>query len=64
MRSSGLTLGPVGGWIVAQTLICLLAGDQFSYVNVEPRWTPAKAELIAHEGEFEMADLIRFATSE
>jgi Animal haem peroxidase len=59
----GEALGPVGGWIVATTLTCLLAGDQFAYVNIEPDWTPAKAGLVPHEGDFEMADLIRFATS-
>ncbi|HEY5976897.1 MAG TPA: heme peroxidase family protein [Solirubrobacterales bacterium] len=59
----GEALGPVGGWIVAQTLVCLLAGDKFAYVNIEPDWTPAKAGLVPHEGDFEMADLIRFAIS-
>lgn len=59
----GLQLGPVGGWIVAQTLICLLAGDPFSFSNIDPKWTPAKSELMPHEGDFEMADLIRFATT-
>lgn len=62
VRNDGLQLGPVGGWIVAQTLICLLAGDHFSYVNIDPNWKPDPG-LIPHEGEFEMADLIRFATS-
>jgi len=63
--NNGLQLGPVGGWIVAQTLICLLAGDPFSFPNIDPKWTPAKAGLIEHQGEgdFEMADLVRFATS-
>ena len=61
--NGGLQLGPVGGWIVAQTLICLLAGDPFSFPNIDPRWTPAKPNLMPHEGDFEMADLIRFATA-
>lgn len=63
VRSNGVQLGPVGGWIVAKTLLCLFAGDQFSYANLEPTWTPAKAGHIPHEGDFTMADLIRFATS-
>ncbi len=62
-RSEGLKLGPVGGRIVAETLICLLAKDQFSYPNIEPGWTPAKEGLMPQKGNtFEMADLIRFAT--
>lgn len=64
VRAQGLTLGPVGGWIVAQTLVCLLAGDQFSYVNIDPNWTPKAQGLIEQKGDgFEMADLIRFATT-
>lgn len=62
--SGGQALGPVGGWIVAKTLLCLLAGDQFSYANVEPGWAPKAQGLIKQRGkEFEMADLIRFAIS-
>lgn len=64
VRSNGLKLGPVGGRIVAETLICLLAGDLFSYPNIEPGWTPAKEGVIPQAGEdFEMADLVRFAIS-
>lgn len=63
----GRTLGPVGGWIVAKTLICLLAGDRFSYVNIEPGWTPKGEGMVKQKAKkaegFEMADLIRFATS-
>ncbi len=61
--NDGLQLGPVGGRIVAETLICLLAGDPFSFPNVDPTWTPAKSGLVPHEGDFEMSDLIRFAVS-
>lgn len=61
--NGGLQLGPVGGRIVAETLICLLAGDPFSFSNVDSRWTPARDSLVPHEGDFEMADLIRFATT-
>lgn len=63
LLGNGLQLGPVGGWIVAQTLICLMAGDVFAFPNIDPKWTPAKVGFMPHEGEFEMADLIRFATS-
>src|SRR5207302_7458993 len=37
---NGAHLGPVGGRIVAEVLIGLLYGDPFSFLNVEPNWTP------------------------
>jgi hypothetical protein len=62
VRNGGRRLGPVGGRIVAETILGLLAGDQFSYPNIEPGWTPAKEGVIAQAGgDFEMADLVRFA---
>lgn len=64
VRSQGLTLGPVGGRIVAETFLGLLANDPFSYPNIEPGWTPGGQGLIPQAGEkFEMADLVRFATT-
>ena len=36
----GLNLGPVGGRIVAETLIGLLRADPTSYLSVYPRFTP------------------------
>lgn len=67
LGGGGQTLGPVGGWIVAKTLLCLLAGDRFSYVNIEPKWTPKEQGLVKQEKkgkyDFELADLIRFATT-
>jgi hypothetical protein len=38
--TDGLTLGPVGGRIVAETLIGLLRSDRTSYLNVNPRFQP------------------------
>jgi hypothetical protein len=38
--SDGLTLGPVGGRIVAETLIGLLRADPTSYLSVYPKFTP------------------------
>ena len=35
-----LTLGAVGGRIVAETLIGLIAADGFSYLNQDPNWEP------------------------
>jgi hypothetical protein len=33
-------LGPVGGRIVAEVFLGLLAGDQNSYLNLDPNWSP------------------------
>ena len=35
-----LTLGPVGGRIVAETIIGLIAADGFSYLKQDPNWVP------------------------
>jgi hypothetical protein len=56
----GRCLGPVGGRIVAETLVGLLVSDSQSYLNKQPTWTP---ELEGTEqGDFTMADLVRFTT--
>ena len=36
-------LGPVGGRIVAETIVGLLSYDSQSYVSQNPRWTPSQA---------------------
>jgi hypothetical protein len=38
--TNGLTLGPVGGRIVTETLIGLLRGDPTSYLSANPRFQP------------------------
>jgi hypothetical protein len=53
-------LGPVGGRIVAEVLIGLLAGDPLSYLSVQPTWQP-QAPLANAAGEFGMPELIKFA---
>jgi hypothetical protein len=40
LAAGGLTLGPVGGRIVAETLIGLLRADPTSYLSVYPRFRP------------------------
>lgn len=40
LLSDGLRLGPVGGRIVAEVLLGLLAIDTTSWVNVDPAWKP------------------------
>jgi hypothetical protein len=64
ITNGGERLGPVGGRIVAETILGLFVADPFSYVNIEPAWTPASQAAIPQQGgDFELADLIRFATS-
>jgi hypothetical protein len=57
----GLTLGPVGGRIVAEVLVELLKSDPHSYFNAAPAgWKPD----LAPDGTFtEMADLVKFQPS-
>lgn len=59
-KPKGQRLGPVGGRIVAEVLLGLLAFDRLSYLNVEPDWTPEK-EPLGDKPVETMADLIRFA---
>lgn len=61
-REKGLRLGPVGGRIVAEVLIGLLAADPLSFLNVAPAFRPGPP-FVGENGQFRMSDLIRFATS-
>jgi Animal haem peroxidase len=54
----GSHLGPVGGRIVAEVLVGLLAGDPTSYLRRKPTWRPTELET---GGTFEMADLVDIA---
>jgi hypothetical protein len=58
VRAGSEHLGPVGGRIVAEVLIGLLVGDQLSYINVDPRWTPELPGAVA--GTFTLSDLVNF----
>jgi hypothetical protein len=55
--SDGLRLGPIGGRIVAETLLGLLARDEFSYLN--SGFTPTLPSQ--PPGTFKMTDLLRWA---
>ena len=58
----GAHLGPVGGRIVAEVLIGLLYGDPFSFLNVEPNWTPTLPRRDdSEDGPYTLADLVKFA---
>jgi heme peroxidase len=58
VQQDGKRLGEVGGRIVAEVLLGLLHHDPLSFLSVQPNWTP---ELAEDDGQFTMADLIRFA---
>ncbi len=57
VRAESAHLGPVGGRIVAEVLIGLLAGDPLSYLGVQPSWTPTLGE----GGKFTLSDLVNIA---
>jgi hypothetical protein len=62
MREDGQRLGPVGGRVVAEVLLGLIAADPSSYRAMDPGWRP---ELPGKtEGTFMMADLLRHAGPE
>lgn len=56
--NEGRHIGPVGARIVAEVFIGVLRGDRFSFLNANPNWKP---ELANAQGQFRMADLLRFA---
>ncbi|GAA1636722.1 heme peroxidase family protein [Saccharothrix algeriensis] len=56
--AGGKHLGPVGGRIVAEVFLGLLAADPSSYLRADPGWTPFLPSATA--GDFTMADLIKF----
>ena len=62
-QQGGMRLGNVGGRIVAEVLLGLLAGDPLSYISVQPNWTP---ELRTSDGVSvdSMVNLIRYADSQ
>lgn len=60
LRHGGTRIGPVGGRIVAEVLLGLLAGDPLSWINAEPAWTPTIPDADG-DGRITMVDVLRFA---
>jgi hypothetical protein len=60
VRASGLTLGPVGGRIVAEVFIGLLQTDPGSWVATRPSFRPTLPPGNT-SGTFTMLDFLRFA---
>jgi hypothetical protein len=50
-------LGPVGGRIVAETLVGILEGDSSSFINQDPLWQPS----LAVNGVFGLRELVATA---
>ena len=57
VASDGLTLGPLGGRIVAETLIGLLKADPASYLSAAPGWTPT----LGGSTDYDMTHFLTFA---
>jgi hypothetical protein len=62
VRHDGQHLGEVGGRIVAEVLIGLLAGDPSSYLRTQPTWKPDGGIPAFQPGKFTLGDLLKFAT--
>jgi len=62
VRQGGQHLGEVGGRIVAEVLIGLLAGDPSSYLNMQPTWKPDGGIPAFQPAKFTLGDLLKFAT--
>jgi hypothetical protein len=58
VKADGLTLGPLGGRIVAEVLIGLIQSDPSSYLVREPGWKPT---LTSAGAGFRMTDFLTFA---
>jgi Animal haem peroxidase len=58
LRADGLTLGRVGGRIVAEVSIGLIQTDPSSYLVQKPAWTPT---LTSAGSSFRMKDFLTFA---
>jgi Animal haem peroxidase len=56
----GERLGPVGGRIMAETLVGLLQRDPNSYLYLNAAWKPAPP-IAPATGKFEFVDLLKFA---
>lgn len=57
-REGGIRLGPIGGRIVARTLLGLLYADPESYLATNPGWKPSG---VLQPSFTSVADLIRYA---
>ncbi len=61
LRAGGQHLGPVGGRLVAEVLIGLLAKDPAGFLRAQPTWQPFLASQ--SPGSFSIGDLLNLATT-
>ncbi len=61
VMAGGQHLGPVGGRIVAEVFLGLLALDRNSYLNADTRWVPTVATRTGSPESFDMVDLLTIA---
>jgi hypothetical protein len=60
LKYEGERLGPVGGRIMAETLVGLLQRDPNSYLYLDPSWKPTPP-IAPTTGKFAFSDLLMFA---
>jgi hypothetical protein len=60
LLQNGEQLGPVGGRIMAETLVGLLQRDPNSYLYLDAAWKPTQP-IAPTTGQFTFADLLKFA---
>jgi hypothetical protein len=61
LQYDGVRLGDVGGRIVAEVFLGLLAADRDSYLHSRPRNFRPEPPIAPAVGEFRMGDFLRFA---
>ncbi|MBI1223950.1 MAG: peroxidase [Bacteroidetes bacterium] len=62
--TGGTSLGTVGAHIVAEVFVGLLACDKNSYLNLDPRWSPANETAVPIPFDnvaFQLRDIVKFS---
>jgi hypothetical protein len=62
LQHQGTHLGDVGGRIVAEVLVGLLAENRDSFFRLDPNWKPAPP-IAPQQGEFRLGHLLKFANA-
>ena len=61
IMADGLTLGPVGGQIIADCYVGFMLSDDNSYMAQDPDWTPTVDTRSGDPEGFDMVDFLTFA---
>lgn len=59
--ADGLTLGPVGGQIIADCYVGFMRSDENSFMSQDPDWTPTVETRAGDPASFDMVDFLTFA---